>query len=109
LIVIGRFQNILVKKKNRHLHFDGTITPAEVLFGPQLAGQKLRYHFVCTCCRPSPDLEIFTRKDDIWFFNKATEGYWTSAGSSCADPGYRPIDQRNEMAEYLKTYRNTAH
>lgn len=109
LILVGHFQTASVKRKGADWYFQGVITPKEVLFGPSLEGQKLRYQWVCSCCRPSPDLDLLTKKDGIWFFYKAAHGYWTSAAQTCSDPGYRPIEERADMLEYLRRYRRPSH
>ena len=105
LVIVGRFQTVAVKKRGASLWFEGVITTKEVLFGPPVSGKQLRYKWDCSCCRPSPDLDLMTKQDGIWFFEKRDNGYWTSAGQTCSDPGYRPYNERAEWREYLRTHR----
>lgn len=104
LIIIGRLS---VTSNERRLFqgwlLEGTIEAREVLFGPVQPGERVRYKFVCTCCRGEigRELRAMTERDErIWFLRRNDKVDWTSAGS-CSDPGLRPLSSLDHIKHRL--------
>jgi hypothetical protein len=108
LIVVGRFQSASERKTSTGYYIEGEIVPKETLFGPPVR-RKLKYEWLCSCCRPSPNFDILTKTDAIWFFMKLRSGHWSSAAQTCSDPGYRPLDERSEVRTYLAAHPRVTH
>jgi hypothetical protein len=106
LIAVGRFETASAKKVGKEWRFVGLLRPKEVLFGPAILGKTIQYTWACSCCRDSPDLNLLTKNDGVWFFNRGRNRSWTSAAPTCANPGYRPLDERTDVLEYIKAHRN---
>ncbi len=101
LVVVGRLINATERQQGSGWLIQGSIVVTEVLFGPGEPGQKVTYRFLCSCC-PKPDLNTIQLQEGLWFLNEAGAGNWTTAGS-CEQPGYRPIRERDDIRQFLKS------
>jgi len=103
LVVIGQMQQVSARRKAGNIYFTGTIVAQEVLFGRAISGQKLSYEFVCSCCRPEIAASDLPTVPEIWFLRTSSNGKWTTAGpSSCSDPGFRRIEESEDMRRYFR-------
>jgi hypothetical protein len=103
LVVVGHLRDVTATKHRDGWHFRARVVVTEVLFGRATRGQILAYRFACTCCpaTPRPPLADIGRQDGLWFLLRTNSQAWGSAGTSCADPGFRPISDRNDMMKVL--------
>lgn len=79
----------------------GELVVNETLWGQPPNARNLPYRFVCSCCPfwPRQDPRQFEGILGLWFL-KVEAGDLRSAGD-CADPGYRPREDLNDMRAFL--------
>jgi hypothetical protein len=102
-IIVGRLVNAQQIPFERGWDIKGNVIVQEVLFGDVEVGRKIPYRFRCSCCvkSPAPNLGATVMRVGVWFLLPADSNMWTSAGS-CSDPGWRPIEERQAFADFLK-------
>jgi hypothetical protein len=109
LVIVGRFTDFDTVQQSRGWRLVGKLKVEESLYGRTPKGAILLFDFDCSCCRPEARrnevMDICKRKG-LWFLRRSNQG-WTSAGSGCGDPGYRPLEYREDMLRFLGARRNS--
>jgi hypothetical protein len=102
-VIVGEFSDV-----RRRPSLDGWVVTGKIrvvakLYSKFPLPQSLDFHFVCSCCQlwPPPDTTFLTTAAGHWFLVPRPNGVWTSVGS-CADPGLRPIHEREEFEQFFK-------
>ena len=90
-------------------HVSGTVEIAETLYGPRVP-RVIEYRFLCrwnALCRswPPPRFARISPPRGIWFLRSSDHQTWRPAGNGGADPGFRPLSQRQDFENYLRQYR----
>jgi hypothetical protein len=106
LVIVGRLGVTFAFPWFDGWHFRGRLRSDEVLFGATKRGVDLDYRFVCSCCPlwPEPPLRAMAGRSALWFLKRTTEGRWESPGN-CFDPGYRPLQDRDDFRKFFMTWR----
>lgn len=106
IIIVGKLAHVKKTSIAGGWRIEGAIIPSEVLSGTIETNQRLAYDFLCSCCpkAPSPDLDMMTKGQGLWFMIPRDGKRWTSAGS-CSDPGWRPSSERSAFEAFITRHK----
>jgi hypothetical protein len=103
---VGQFSDFTTARQFHGWRLTGSLIVEDSLYGLIPKGTRLPYEFDCSDCPLDRrnDVKTICNRRGLWFLRRSNRA-WTSAGSEPGDPGYRPIENRNDMEKFFRAYR----